>query len=65
MPLYQFMCGNCGKVEERLQPFGDNAPFCCGKFMERKMSVSNSTFGWRLTEASHLPGNKDELERNI
>ncbi len=67
MPLYEWMCQNCGKIEEILHGYGRDVdgPICCGKVMERKVSVVNHTFGWRFSEASHLPGHKDELVRRI
>lgn len=68
-PIYEWQCQNCGKIEEIMHHFEEpsdiEAPLCCGKYMERRISVVNHTFGWRLTEASHIRGNPDEFERRI
>jgi len=37
MPLYDFVCGSCGKSLEVLQSFNDNPPTCCGNAMTRQM----------------------------
>jgi len=37
----------------------------CGSPGRKLISACNYSFGWRLTESSHIRGNPDELERNI
>ncbi len=65
MPLYLFSCPVCGKEAEILQSMNGTPPVCCGKTMERRITAANHSFGWRLTAASHLPGRKDELEKDV
>lgn len=66
MPLYEWQCENCGKVEETISSWDVDAPMCCGKVMERKLSACHWSFGWRLSDESHhVRFHKDELVRNI
>lgn len=68
MPLYEYQCDDCGADLEKLAPMpGEEVitcPYCGGK-ASRRLSPFNSTFGWRLSDESHLPGHKDELVRNV
>lgn len=65
MALYEFICENCGEIEERRQIFNTDPPTCCGKFMERKISLCNFSVGWTLSEKSFEVGQDMELIRNI
>ena len=67
MPLYQYKCPD-GHEFEALRSISsrDNAPCpTCGKDSQAQMSTCNWSFGWRLTENSHIKGNKDEFEKNV
>ena len=53
MPIYEYLCESCGKVNERLQKVGDPAPSRCEECGARKLAklVSRSAFqlkggGW-------------------
>jgi putative FmdB family regulatory protein len=53
MPIYEYLCESCGKVNERLQKFGDPPPPRCDECGSRKLAklVSRSAFqlkggGW-------------------
>ena len=37
----------------------------CGVTSQRKYTPIPALFGFRLTEASHIRGNKDEYERDV
>ena len=68
MPIYEYQCPWCGQEYELLRALcnRDSVVCECGTKMTRKLSVVNSTFGWRLTAESHnVKGHKDELERDI
>lgn len=65
MPLYQIRCLNCGKIEERIQAFDNDLPYCCGKYMERMMSACNFSVGWRYSEKSFERGQPMKLVRNV
>jgi putative FmdB family regulatory protein len=56
MPLYEYECTKCGKIEEALQKFSDRpltkCKYCSGKLIKL---VSQSTFhlkgsGWYVTD---------------
>jgi hypothetical protein len=66
MPLYEMTCEN-GHSFEKLCAVYNMTVICpeCGKPGIKRMSTVNHTFGWRLTESSHIKGHKDELERDI
>ena len=67
MPQYEYECPNCNHRFEIIQRYSDSAfEKCpeCKATAERLISVANHTFGWRLTEQSHISG-PDELERDI
>src|SRR5512137_2076877 len=53
MPIYEYLCEGCGKVNERLQKFGDPPPARCDECGSKKLAklVSRSAFqlkggGW-------------------
>jgi putative FmdB family regulatory protein len=51
MPLYQFVCEDCGIKKEVLQAFGDSSPSClqCFSAMKRKICAANFSLkgdGW-------------------
>jgi putative FmdB family regulatory protein len=53
MPIYEYLCESCGKVNERLQKVGDPPPRDCDECGSRKLAklVSRSAFqlkggGW-------------------
>jgi putative FmdB family regulatory protein len=51
MPLYQFVCEDCGAKKEVLQAFGDPSPTClsCSSDMTRKICGTNFSLkgdGW-------------------
>ena len=51
MPLYQFICEDCGAKKEVLQAFGDPSPSClqCLSEMTRKICATNFSLkgaGW-------------------
>lgn len=56
MPIYEYECTACGKIEEAIQNFSDKAltkcPHCSGKLQKL---ISQSTFhlkgsGWYVTD---------------
>ena len=68
MPQYEFECNLCGERFDKQMPISEEETHeCpkCGQPAPKIMSVVNSTFGWRLTEASHERFAKDEWERDI
>ena len=68
MPLYEFFCEPCQLKFEVRKNIGDYNATCpdCGKQAKKIMSLSNSTFGWTLSEASHERfGPKDEIVRDV
>jgi putative FmdB family regulatory protein len=67
MPVYEFVCDKCGRFEtSRRWDEVDQVrcPSCRGK-VRRVYSPTAFTFGFRLSDESHLPGHKDELIRDI
>lgn len=68
MPFYLYVCRQCGHQFEIRQsydaPTGMRCPNCEG-VAGRKITPVNNTFGWRLTEKSHEPYAKDEIERAV
>ena len=68
MPLYEYECAN-GHLTEENRRFKDREEPCycriCGLPAKPVISKVNFTFGFTLSESSHLPGHKDELVRNI
>ena len=68
MPLYRYKCDNCNFVFENIKTFKDgDLDTCpnCGFPAKRQIAACNFTFGWRLSDSSHIPGNKDKLVRDI
>lgn len=58
MPLYEYQCTECGKIEEAIQKFSD-APLTACKHCSGKLSklISQSSFhlkgtGWYVTDYS-------------
>lgn len=48
MPIYEYRCGDCGKIHEVLQRFGDDPiESCpaCGKIVHRLVSAPNLNTG--------------------
>jgi len=68
MPIYPYQCPKCNFNFELLLPIPGQAyhrcPKCGGK-AERKIASVNSSFGWRLSDASNEPFHQDELVRDI
>ena len=65
MPIYEYECTKCGKLEEVLQNFSDKpltkCKSCAGKLQKL---VSQSTFhlkgtGWYVTDYKDRPGKKE------
>ena len=69
MPIYVYLCNYCQKQFEAMCELlsGDNYYQCpkCGRRAPRIPAPVNHTFGWRLSDESHIKGNKDELVRDI
>ena len=69
MPIYEYHCQACGYEFEKLRSFEErNLMSCpeCGAKADIKISLANHTFGWRLSDESHLPGrHPDTLVRDI
>lgn len=66
-PLYDYKC-QCGKSFDDFKPMKDrDSSECpsCGKLAKKIPNVVNFTFGWELSENSHLKGQPDELVRRI
>ncbi|MEJ2286079.1 MAG: zinc ribbon domain-containing protein [Desulfobacterales bacterium] len=66
MPIYEYECTQCGKIEEVIQKFSDkpltNCQSCAGKLHKL---VSQSTFhlkgtGWYVTDYANKSGNSDK-----
>ena len=62
MPIYEYECTRCGKIEEVIQKFSDKplskCPSCAGKLHKL---VSQSTFhlkgtGWYVTDYANKSG---------
>lgn len=68
MPLYEYVCAK-GHRTERLRDAEDRNEPClcdqCGQPALPVLSPVNHSFGWRLTEKSHIKGNRDEFERDV
>jgi len=67
MPIYQYRCEDCGDFEVLSPMPGNKEEPCpkCGGEAKRILAPFHSTFGWRLSDESHLKGHKDELVRDI
>jgi putative FmdB family regulatory protein len=66
MPIYEYECTKCGKIEEIIQKFSDKpltkCQSCAGKLHKL---VSQSTFhlkgtGWYVTDYANKSGNSDK-----
>jgi len=67
MPIYEYECPAGHRFDQR-QPVEQRAKAnCpkCGQSSPKQISLVNATFGWRLTELSHVRGHKDEFERDV
>ena len=67
MPLYEFECPEHGRFEtsRRYEEIKDvRCPACKGE-VERKYSPIGFSFGWKLSDASHIPGNPDRFVKNV
>jgi len=68
MPLYEYECPECGVFEQRNTVEKRGEAYCpnCGRLSEKKMSVVNFTFGWRLADECHyVKGTPDKFIRDI
>jgi putative FmdB family regulatory protein len=67
MPVYVYCCAKCGDFEIISPMPGKAKEPCpkCGKESSRRIARVNHSFGWRLSDESHLKGHKDELVRDI
>jgi len=65
MPIYCFVCSECGSKKEEIQSFKDEAPLCCGEPTERsfnyKTTLPRRSFIKRLLEGDR---NAIEQERH-
>jgi putative FmdB family regulatory protein len=66
MPIYEYECESCGKIEEILQKISDN-PLCTCKHCTGKLHklVSHSSFhlkgtGWYVTDYAKKSAKKTE-----
>jgi putative FmdB family regulatory protein len=66
MPIYEYECTKCGKIEEAIQKFSDKpltkCQSCAGKLHKL---VSQSTFhlkgtGWYVTDYANKSGNSNK-----
>ena len=68
MPLYEYQCSEHGVFEKRQSIEDRHEAYCpqCGRLSEKKMSVVNFTFGWKLAdECHHVRGTKDKVILDI
>jgi putative FmdB family regulatory protein len=67
MPLYEYECQCNMEFTARQSIEKRRHALCpsCGRIAEKKLSVVNNTFGWELTDESHLVGHKDEFKRAV
>ncbi len=63
MPIYEYQCTKCGKIDEVIQKFSDK-PFTQCKYCSGKLHklISNSTFhlkgtGWYVTDYANSSHN--------
>jgi putative FmdB family regulatory protein len=65
MPIYEYQCDACGRIEEAIQSFSDKplstCKFCSGKLHKL---ISQSSFhlkgsGWYVTDYSKKSSSKD------
>ena len=55
MPLYEYKCGNCGTVFEKLMRSSSETPDGCPKCGGRKLEKQFSSFSASIHEHSSLP----------
>jgi putative FmdB family regulatory protein len=67
LPLYELECPVHGRFEvsRRWNELDQIRCHICQGKVKRVWNPTAFSFGWRLTEASHLPGHKDEIERDV
>lgn len=69
MPLYEYFCEACQIKFDALKSIAERETAqCpkCGQPANKLISVVNHTFGFRLTEQSHLRfGPRDEYEKDV
>ena len=68
MPLYEYQCTECGKIEEAIQKFSD-APLTTCKHCSGKLNklISQSSFhlkgtGWYVTDYSKKAGPQSKTD---
>ncbi|MHC4483468.1 MAG: FmdB family zinc ribbon protein [Planctomycetota bacterium] len=52
MPIYQYKCGDCGKISEFLENFAGRADRTCVHCGSRKLRKQLSTFSPRIKEGA-------------
>jgi putative FmdB family regulatory protein len=65
--LYEYRC-ECGCEFEARRPVKDrDTAACpkCGKVARKRLSIVNYSFGWRLSDDSHIKGHSDELVKDV
>lgn len=70
MPIYEYECAQCGRIEEAIQKFSDKpltkCRHCSGKLHRL---ISQSTFhlkgtGWYVTDYADKPRKKSKTSQN-
>ena len=71
MPLYDFKCGNCDKIEEKAVPLKDfdKPQYCdCGTQLDRQFPMNGATHGdeapWLATTTEFLKDGEEETIYN-
>jgi putative FmdB family regulatory protein len=66
LPLYEYVC-ECGNRFTELHYVDTPTAYCreCGKIAKRVPSITNHTFGFRLSDESHIRFHKDEFVRDV
>lgn len=68
MPIYEYRCGECGKVLEVIQKFSDDpletCPECRGRLTKliSKTSFQLKGTGWYVTDYARKPESKPKTE---
>lgn len=68
MPIFEYRCQACGfEFEKFRNQANKDLVSCpkCGARADRRMSVVNHSFGWRLDDQSHIRGHRDNLEKDV